>query len=146
MANKYVPKLLKSLVTNLRNPQKAFMLGDAVMEHVIPPFSILAALSGLSLLGSLLWWHTERIQGGSTQLLSTNQPELSKINLVLSISAIVGQVLYLFVGLKMVNSPRAVYRLLIFAPAYIVWKIWHYVRVLFGFEQHKWVRTARNED
>jgi hypothetical protein len=45
----------------------------------------------------------------------------------------------------MVNAPRSVYRVFIYAPGYILWKIWHYVRILLGFEQQKWVRTTRNE-
>lgn len=144
MAKKYVPKLFKASVNNLRHPRKAFVLWDAIMEHLIPPFSVLAGLSILSLFGSLIWWFVASHNLGN-QASSIKAFSLSRLSLVLSIGALCGQVFYLFAGLKMVNAPRSVYRVFVYAPGYILWKIWHYLRILFGFEQQKWVRTTRNE-
>ncbi|MBK8904187.1 MAG: glycosyltransferase family 2 protein [Anaerolineaceae bacterium] len=144
MAKKYVPQLFKASTRQLRHPQKAFVLWDAIMEHLIPPFSVLAGLSIISLFGSLIWWLVES-QGIGNQASSIRTFSPSKISLVLSVGALLGQVFYLLAGLKMVNAPRSVYRVFIYAPGYILWKIWHYVRILFGFEQQKWVRTTRNE-
>ena len=149
MAKKYVPKLLKAFKDNLRHPKRAFVFGDAIMEHIIPPFSILASLSGVSLLASLFWWHSERNKSKRDRLSarhsSYRSAKLSQLNLVLSFGAILGQAWYLLAGLKMVNAPRSVYRAFVYAPGYVVWKIWHYLRILLGSENQKWVRTTRNE-
>ena len=149
MAKKYVPKLLKAFIDNLRHPKRAFVFGDAIMEHVIPPFSILASLSGISFLASLFWWRSERNQSRKTGLSARNSPrgaaKLSKLNLVFSFGTILGQACYLLAGLKMVNAPKSVYRVFVYAPGYVIWKIWHYLRILFGFENQMWVRTTRNE-
>ena len=144
MAKTYVPKLFKESTRRLRQPRKAFVLWDAIMEHLIPPFSVLAGLSIVSLLGSLVWWLVASRSLGN-QASSLKAVSLSKVSLALSISGLLGQLFYLFAGLKMVNAPRSVYRVFIYAPGYILWKIWHYLRIMFGFEQQKWVRTTRNE-
>lgn len=144
MAKKYVPKLFKASIHQLGHPQKAFVLWDAIMEHLIPPFSVLASLSVFSLFGSLVWWLVDS-QGLGHPASSLKSVSLSKLSLGLSIGGLLGQVLYLLAGLKMVNAPRSVYRVFVYAPGYILWKMWHYVRILFGFEQQKWVRTTRNE-
>jgi 1,2-diacylglycerol 3-beta-glucosyltransferase len=144
MAKKYVPGLFKASTHQLRHPKKVFVLWDAIMEHLIPPFSILAGLSVISLFGSLIWWFVES-QGIGNQASSLRAFAASKLSLALSVGALLGQVVYLLAGLKMVNAPRSVYRIFIYAPGYILWKIWHYVRILFGFEQQKWIRTTRNE-
>jgi hypothetical protein len=46
----------------------------------------------------------------------------------------------------MVEAPGIIYKNLIFAPVFVVWKIWHYIRVLLGGAQRDWVRTARNKN
>ncbi|MCC6604357.1 MAG: glycosyltransferase family 2 protein [Anaerolineae bacterium] len=143
MAKTYVPKLFTTSLHHLRHPQKAFVLWDAIMEHLIPPFSVLAGLSVISLFGSLIWWFVEA--QGSGQATAPKFFSLRKFSLALSVGALFGQAFYLLAGLKMVNAPRSVYRVFIYAPGYILWKIWHYVRILLGFEQQSWVRTTRNE-
>ncbi|MBK7894906.1 MAG: glycosyltransferase family 2 protein [Candidatus Promineifilaceae bacterium] len=148
MAKKYIPQLFTAVLRKANHPKKAFVLLDAIMEHLIPPFSVLAGLSVVSLLGSLLWWFTEaRTLGSQPSTLGASGTtfNLSLYSLILSLGVLLGQVVYLLAGLKMVNAPRSVYRVFIYAPWYILWKIWHYVRILFGFKQQTWVRTTRNE-
>lgn len=135
MAQKYIPPLFNATRTNIHQPRKAFVFFDAIMEHAIPPFSVLAGLTGLSLLTSLFWQVVER------------KGNMGKLSLALSMWAIIGQFVYTFAGLILVDAPRSTYRVFLHAPKYVVWKIWHYVRILFGLEKHdNWVRTARNAE
>lgn len=147
MAKKYVPQLFTAVLRQANRPKKAFVLLDAIMEHLIPPFSVLAGLTAVSFLGSLLWWLIDISALGNQPAALASGPtfNLSLFSLILSLALLSGQALYLLAGLKMVNAPKSVYRVFVYAPWYILWKIWHYVRVLFGFKQQSWVRTTRNE-
>jgi cellulose synthase/poly-beta-1,6-N-acetylglucosamine synthase-like glycosyltransferase len=136
MAKLYVPQLLKKGWQERRNG-RFFTLFDAAMEHIIPPFSILTGLSILALGGSTVAYITQR--------LFPNGSNLGLISLLLGIGTLIGQVVYLIAGLRMVNAPKSVYKTLLYAPAFIVWKIWHYIKMILGKDRQGWVRTARNE-
>ena len=154
MMKTYVPKLLKGSGQALLQGKfgRAYLLFDATMEHLIPPFSILAALSGLSFMAALAFVFT----GGwilnylpFLEPIVTDSPlaaQLRLINLALGVFIILGQIIYLLSGLKLVKAPRNIYKQLLYIPFFMLWKIWLYVRVLLGRDQEEWVRTARNEE
>lgn len=119
MIRTYVPGLIGE---GLR--RRSFLLLDAAIEQLIPPFSVLAGLSVVSLLGALLLRSRQAIR--------------------LAAAIIGGQAAYVFAGLALSRAPLALYRALIFTPAFLVWKIILYVRLLLGIKPDNWVRTARN--
>ena len=65
--------------------------------------------------------------------------------LKLSLFALAGQVVYIFAGLALARAPWVLYRSLLFAPAFLFWKLWLYARLLLGIKPDSWVRTARNQ-
>jgi 1,2-diacylglycerol 3-beta-glucosyltransferase len=144
MMRTYVPKLFKAAAQRLRQRQfsNAYLYLDAAMEHLIPPFSVLMALSGFFLLLSL-FLVAVFVLAGATSVSAAN---LLWFNLFLALGLIGGQVVYLLTGLRLVHAPKAVYKALLKSPLFIVWKVWHYIRVVFGLDSHGWVRTARNNE
>jgi cellulose synthase/poly-beta-1,6-N-acetylglucosamine synthase-like glycosyltransferase len=147
MARTYVPALLKSSLKQYRsgNRQHAFLLVDAVMEHIIPPFSVLAGLVGLCLGASLA---VNGISRAARSQSKTRRParaeKIGQVNLMLGSGLLIGQLIYLISGLRQVNAPRSIYRNLIYAPVLIVWKLKQYLEALFGRAQLGWTRTKRN--
>lgn len=147
MARAHVPPLLKSSIKELRagSRQRSFLLFDAMMEHIIPPFSILAGLVGLCLGASLtILGFTRSIQRNRNSQSLNRAGKIGAINLVIGIGLLIGQVVYLVSGLRQVKAPRAIYRNLIYAPVLIVWKLKQYLEALFGRAQLSWIRTKRN--
>ncbi|MCA9924859.1 MAG: glycosyltransferase family 2 protein [Anaerolineales bacterium] len=122
MIRRYVPTLLRRGVRNWN-----FVLFDAALEQLIPPFSILLGLSLLSGLTAVLFPPT-RLPG-----------------LVLALFTLSGQAVYLLAGLKLAQAPDTVYRALWGIPRFLVWKIGLYLRVLLGRNEESWIRTARND-
>ena len=139
MAKRYIPTLLRraGLAIKQKEYGRAYLFFDAVMEHIIPPFALLTGLSSLSLFAALILFF----------IAPDNSPNksLTLISLVLGLLIILGQIIYIFYGLYLVKAPRKVYQALLYAPAFIVWKIGVYVRVLLGRGEKGWVRTERNE-
>jgi 1,2-diacylglycerol 3-beta-glucosyltransferase len=119
MLRRYVPLLLDQALR-----RRSFMLFDAAMEQMIPPFSVLAGASVAALVAALILGHA-----GAT---------------ILAIALIVGQIVYTLAGLWLAGAPAAVYRALLYAPALILWKILLYVRVVIGLDKQGWVRTKRD--
>ena len=140
MARRYVPKLLRQarLALKQREFGSAYLYFDAVMEHIIPPFSLLTGLSGLGVVTAVILFVF-------AQNSTPANASLGWINLILGGLIILGQIIYVFGGLYLVQAPKKIYKALFYAPAFIVWKIWLYARVLLGRNQDEWVRTARNE-
>jgi 1,2-diacylglycerol 3-beta-glucosyltransferase len=135
MARRYVPRLLRAAWAARREGNgRFFLLLDAVMEHLIPPFSLLAAGGALLLALAAL-------------LPAPPAPWafLKPLNVGLGTAVLLGQALYLFSGLRMTRAPRSVYLALLFAPVFVVWKLWLLSRVALGRDRAGWVRTARNQ-
>jgi 1,2-diacylglycerol 3-beta-glucosyltransferase len=126
MARNYVPRLLRLALS-----RRSFMLFDAAVEQLIPPFSVLIGASILCLLAALGLAGLTGQWGSATVLLA--------------IGLVLGQGIYTVAGLLLTGAPRQVYLSLLYAPAFVVWKIWLYVRVLLGMDRQGWVRTARNK-
>ena len=124
MAQRYIPRLLKMAWTHQQPKLPAFVYIDAAIEHMIPPFSIVAGLSLLYLLMALFMQSASAIG--------------------LGIGLLVGQIAYFGAGLLLADSPRQVYIALLYAPLFVAWKIWLYLRILLGLDKQGWVRTARN--
>ncbi len=128
MARQYVPPLLQTAAR-----EKSIAHLDAAMEHLIPPFSILAGVSAACLLAeTALWVFTPRAKRRVTP------------GLALAVANVAHQVIYLCAGLWLVRAPRKIYTALLYAPAFVVWKMWLYVRVALGLDKQGWVRTARD--
>jgi cellulose synthase/poly-beta-1,6-N-acetylglucosamine synthase-like glycosyltransferase len=141
MARTHIPALAKSALKAYKagNRQRAFILFDALMEHLIPPFSILAGLVGLSLGASIA------VNGLSRAAPSKTKHQTSGlINLFIGFGLLVGQVVYLITGLRQVKAPPFIYRNLIYAPVLVVWKLKQYLEALFGKTKLGWIRTKRN--
>ena len=64
---------------------------------------------------------------------------------LLGILLLLGQSIYILVGLILSGAPKKVYQALFYAPVFIVWKVWLYVRVLIGLDRKGWTRTVRND-
>jgi cellulose synthase/poly-beta-1,6-N-acetylglucosamine synthase-like glycosyltransferase len=121
MIKSYLPGLIGE---GLRS--RSFLLLDAAIEQLIPPFSVVAGLSVAALLSALLLG--------------------SRDAAVLAAAIIAGQAIYIFAGLLMARAPLSVYKSLIFAPFFVAWKLVLYGRLLLGIRPRDWVRTARNQD
>jgi cellulose synthase/poly-beta-1,6-N-acetylglucosamine synthase-like glycosyltransferase len=119
MIRRFVPGLLGQAVR-----RRSFLLFDAAVEQLIPPFSVVAGASGAVLLTALAL--------------------RSPLGIALATFIVLGQSVYIFVGLALAHAPSEVYKSLLFAPVYVAWKIWLYVRLLLGLKPRSWVRTARN--
>jgi cellulose synthase/poly-beta-1,6-N-acetylglucosamine synthase-like glycosyltransferase len=120
MVRQYVPRLLRAALA-----RRSFLLFDAAIEQIIPPFSLVAAASVLLLAGALTLQSVPAILLGSLLLL--------------------GQAVYILAGLWLSEAPKKVYQALLYAPVFIVWKVWLYLRVLLGLDRKGWTRTARND-
>jgi hypothetical protein len=105
------------------------------MEHIIPPFSILIGLSGLGFVASLILFIANPALRESFGL----------VNLILGSVNIIGQIIYIFYGLFLVRASWQIYKALLYAPGFIFWKIWLYIRILLGRDKDGWIRTARNQ-
>lgn len=120
MVRQYVPRLLRAALA-----RRSFLLFDAAVEQIIPPFSLVAAASLVSLIGAMA---LQSITG-----------------MLLGVFILLGQVVYILAGLWLSSAPKKVYQALLYAPAFIVWKVWLYLRVLIGLDRKGWTRTARND-
>ena len=127
MIRRYVPALFSGARQAMqdRDWSQAFVCCDAIVEHLIPPFSILTVASlGLLVIALLVQ---------------------SATALWLTALILLCQLFYLLSGLIMTRAPRKTYLALLYVPFFLLWKISLYGRVLFGLERQGWVRTAREE-
>ena len=126
MVRRYTPRLLRhAFFPGKGRPQiSAWVLLDALMDLLIPPFAIVAGVS-------LLFLALAPLLGGT-------------VGVAVAIYLLVGQLLYLLSGLLLTKAPGKVYLALLYTPIFIVWKIWLYLRVLLRFERQGWVRAVRD--
>lgn len=126
LATTYIPKLLRAIFASpiQRNRPARYVLLDSIMEHLIPPFSVVTGGTVLYLLLTLIW--------GTPALV------------LLAGCLLLGQLVYILAGLILARTPISTYRALLYAPFFILWKVWLLVRVLGRSEQQGWVRTARD--
>jgi cellulose synthase/poly-beta-1,6-N-acetylglucosamine synthase-like glycosyltransferase len=120
MVRRFVPRLLGESVR-----RRSFLLFDAAVEQLIPPFSVVA--------------------GTSTVLLLVALALRNPVGIAIATAIVFAQALYLFAGLALARAPWSVYKSLLFAPAFVGWKLWLYLRLLLGVKPRAWIRTARND-
>ena len=104
--------------------RRSLVMVDAAVEPLIPPLSVVAALSVLAGLAGLFL--------GSTALLVAGGGSLAGLG-----AHVVG-------GLLLARAPLIVWRSLLVAPLYLIWKVALYVQALLGVGGGKWVRTPRS--
>lgn len=130
LARYYVPLLLQAIFNpqQLGRPLSRSLLFDSIMEHVIPPFSVVMGLSvvywALAWLCATFW--------GATPLL------------ILATLLLVGQLIYIVAGLVLARTPPRTYLALLYAPIFIFWKIQLMLAMMTRVEKQGWVRTARD--
>ncbi|MEP7190026.1 MAG: glycosyltransferase family 2 protein [Roseiflexaceae bacterium] len=120
MLRQYVPRLLRAALA-----RRSFLLFDAAVEQIIPPFSLVTAASVLSLVAAVVLQSMPAV--------------------LLGVFLVLGQAVYILAGLWLSGAPKKVYQALLYAPIFIVWKVWLYLRVLIGLDRKGWTRTARND-
>jgi 1,2-diacylglycerol 3-beta-glucosyltransferase len=118
LVRRHVPPLLWG---TLRTGNTA--LFDAAMEILVPPLSVLAGLVIGCFAAALLL--------------------ASSLDIKLGAALVIGFCLYVVIGLRLARLPLAAYRSLLFAPAYIVWKLWVYTVALLPTGDRRWARTPR---
>ena len=118
LVRRHVPGLLAQGVAT----RSALRL-DAAVEQLIPPLSLPVVAGCLCLAAGVL----------------LGQPWLA----VAAALGLAGQVGHLLAGLALVGAPARTYLALAYAPAYVLWKAWIYVRALAAGGTAPWVRTAR---
>ncbi len=147
MARRYVPQLLKAAqnAEQTGNKSRTFLFLDTAVELIIPPFSILLALSGVSLVSSAFFTIASRGFNKTQPAGSKHKTNrIGKLNMLLSIGLVLGQIIYVFSGLRLAQAPRSVYKALLYSPVYLIWKCWQYINVLTTNKESNWVRTQRN--
>lgn len=146
MARHYVPKLLfkawKELLSG--KPGRSWILWDAAMEFLQPPFSILAMLSLVSLITSIGFFLFDRIVPAS--MFYPSLKGWATWSVFIAGGLLLGQGVYLFAGLRAVSAPREIYINLLNAPRLMIWKSWQMFLVLAGQGNSPWIRTKRNEE
>jgi hypothetical protein len=134
LARRYVPALV-SRVTRSRDRRIAH--ADAVLDHLLPPLSVLAIAQAASVLSAAALYarpgHSRR-RGAD------------RLRLVLGACSAATLAVHVLVGLRSVDAPPAVYRSLLGAPRAIAWKAALWVRVMIVPERVAWIRTERNSD
>jgi cellulose synthase/poly-beta-1,6-N-acetylglucosamine synthase-like glycosyltransferase len=140
MLRRWVPRLLRDASRALGRGQwrQAYLNFDVAMELLIPPFTVLVGLSVLLLAAALLLF-------ALSTWLAPSVLSWATANLLLAVFVALGQTIYLGVGLYLSGAPKAIYKALLHAPAFMLWKLVLYGRVLSGGQQKSWIRTARNE-
>lgn len=112
------------LVQGIRRHDPAQL--DALAEQIVPPFSV---LTGAIVVMFLL-----------TAALHMPGPFLVASLLVL------GEIAYVWIGLRLVHAGRSVYFGLLAAPVYVAWKVWTVAMAAARPNDNLWVRTARPEE
>lgn len=113
---------LRLLGTGLRSHN--FVCIEAIAELLTPPLSFLVLWCSLTLIASLLLW--------------------SSLEVFFSLLLIGGLLYYIGTAFYMLRPPRAVYKAILYAPGFIIWKL----RVYFLLSRSKkytdqWIRTDR---
>jgi cellulose synthase/poly-beta-1,6-N-acetylglucosamine synthase-like glycosyltransferase len=103
---------------------RSFVRIEAMLELLTPPLSFMVTSCSLAFIASLFL--------------------RSPLEIGLGIALLGGLIGYIATALYLLRAPRAVYKALLHAPGFILWKLWVYF-VLSRSRKHtgEWVRTAR---
>ncbi|MEO8970497.1 MAG: glycosyltransferase, partial [Ktedonobacteraceae bacterium] len=101
-----------------------FVRIEAVAELLTPPLSLLVSWCMLTFVFSFFIWHWA--------------------GLLMSTLLVVGLLCYIGTAFYLLRPPQTVYKALLHAPGFIIWKLWVYF-VLKRSRKHagEWVRTSR---
>jgi cellulose synthase/poly-beta-1,6-N-acetylglucosamine synthase-like glycosyltransferase len=130
MAHRYAPTLARRIIGRRRG---RVANADALLDHLVPPLSVLIALNGVCGIGALTL----------TVLRGRRIDTFNLTTAVASSAIIVGHVLF---GLRSVEAPRVMYRSLASAPRFMLWKLGIWRRVIVAPTTVQWTRTVRNEE
>jgi glycosyltransferase involved in cell wall biosynthesis len=126
LARRYVPRLARA--ATVTGGRTRIALVDGVLDHLVPPLSVLAAAVG----GVAVAETVVSVGRGDSRWRA----------------AWVNPLVLLFhvaTGLVLARVPASVYRSLLHAPAMVAWKIGLWVRMLARPGSVDWIRTARSE-
>jgi len=130
VARRYVPELARRVA--LRRTTRPAAHVDAIIDHLVPPFSVLVAAQVAAL--------------ASTHTVALFHPSVANRRLrfasVVSASILAGHVLS---ALVMIRAPRSVYVSLLNTPRAVVWKLRLWARMTTAPEI-AWERTTRNAE
>lgn len=145
MIRLFVPRLFRKAwhEARTRHFRRAYVLFDALLEHLIPPFAILFGLSVFMLILNLVLFALVNYVGVATGDFTSRI--LLEINLLVSLALMIGQAVYLVAGLLAIQAPRSTYLALVYTPVYVLWKFNQLVKIFIQRGQQEWVRTQRNE-
>ncbi len=148
MSRRYFFPLIQAAWLQLKrmNFRRAFVYFDALMEFIIPPFSILVGLSMATFMASAVIYAINAYRG--PEILSREfivGSYIAEVNLLLSIGILCAIFIYLISGLLLVKAPLRIYFALLQAPKYMLWKVKQYLLIFLKRKPTDWERTARNE-
>ena len=124
LARRYVPSLARRAADSRGRERVA--AADALLDHLVPPLSVLvAAVGGVTV-----------AQLGVTAI---RRGRLARSAFVLPAAIVV----HVASGLVLGRAPASVYRSLLHAPAMVLWKVRLWGRMVGGRGDVDWVRTAR---
>lgn len=121
---KFIPRLLK-LAFHTRD----LTIVDQAIELLLPPFSLLAVLSAVMVGLHVLW--------------PLAQPLFSR---PVSLLILCAWVAFPFVGLLIDRAPLSLYKVLLYSPFYVLWRLWTGLRARVLGKHVRWVRTPRREE
>jgi 1,2-diacylglycerol 3-beta-glucosyltransferase len=122
LARRFVPRLV-ALARRDRSRRVAAV--DEVLDHLVPPLSVLVAATG------------------ATALAGTAASFLVGGRRTRGWGLVAAMVAHVASGLVLAKAPASVYRALLHAPAMVVWKLRLWGRMLVRPGREGWARTAR---
>jgi 1,2-diacylglycerol 3-beta-glucosyltransferase len=122
LARRFVPRLL---ALARRDPSRRVAAVDEVLDHLVPPLSVLVAATGLTAVAGTA---ASTVFGGR---------RTKGWGLVGAL------VVHVASGLVLARAPMAVYRALLHAPSMVLWKLGLWGRMLVRPGREGWARTAR---
>ena len=126
LARRYIPRLVREALA--RRGRRRLAAVDAVLDHVVPPMSVLVAAVGAVGVAGLTMSLVRRDGRGRSSVVLP--------------AIVAGHVLS---SLALDHAPRSVYVSLLHAPSMVVWKVKLWLRMLVRRDDQVWVRTARVE-
>jgi 1,2-diacylglycerol 3-beta-glucosyltransferase len=120
-ARRYVPRLAHAAVA--RNTENRGAAADAILDHLVPPLSVLTAAVGGVTVASAAAGGRAGARSGFVMCAALGAHVLS--------------------ALVLARAPATVYRSLLHAPEMVLWKVRLWLRMLAGPGEGGWVRTAR---
>jgi cellulose synthase/poly-beta-1,6-N-acetylglucosamine synthase-like glycosyltransferase len=120
LARRYIPRLARATLT--RSTGNRVATADAILDHLVPPLSVLGtAVGAVSIASAAVSGRAGRRAG-------------------LVLCAALGA--HVTSALVLAGAPASVYRSLVHAPGMVLWKVRLWVRMLAGPGEGGWVRTA----